>query len=119
MIRFVSIVAALALSACVAPVVTSQKIALSDGQIRAIKSVTSYNLKDPSSAQFRNIRQAKLTRQDGSEELLVCGEINAKNSFGAYVGFRTFKGNIDGTNFRLHGIGNSDDNWLYVATCPT
>lgn len=35
------------------------------------------SIKDPSSAQFRN--------QSG-----VCGEVNSKNSFGAYAGFQRF-----------------------------
>ena len=39
-------------------------------------------LKDPSSAQFRNVRT------DG--DAYVCGEINVKNSFGAYNGFSEF-----------------------------
>jgi len=39
-------------------------------------------LKDPSSAQFRNERVTK----DG----IVCGEVNGKNSFGAYSGFARF-----------------------------
>lgn len=39
-------------------------------------------LRDPSSAQFRNVR----TDGDG----YVCGEINGKNGFGAYSGFSEF-----------------------------
>lgn len=38
-------------------------------------------LRDPSSAQFRNVKAAK-----GA----VCGEINGKNGFGAYAGFSRF-----------------------------
>jgi len=39
-------------------------------------------LKDPRSAVFRNI----IVRND----FYVCGEMNAKNSFGGYVGFKKF-----------------------------
>lgn len=39
------------------------------------------HLRDPSSAQFRNIR--------GTGES-YCGEVNGKNGFGAYAGFRRF-----------------------------
>ena len=42
----------------------------------------SYELMDPSSAQFRNV---KVIKGD-----FVCGEINAKNSYGAYTGYRWF-----------------------------
>lgn len=40
-------------------------------------------LKDPDSAQFRNIRFV----QGGS---VMCGEVNAKNGFGGYAGFTSF-----------------------------
>lgn len=45
-------------------------------------------LKDPDSAQFRNIVVRKSS--DGKGIFGVCGEINAKNSYGGYVGFRPF-----------------------------
>lgn len=38
-------------------------------------------LKDPDSAEFRNIM---------ASETVVCGEVNAKNAFGGYVGFTRF-----------------------------
>ena len=38
-------------------------------------------LKDPGSAEFRNIV---------SSETVACGEVNAKNAFGGYVGFTRF-----------------------------
>ena len=44
-------------------------------------------LKDPDSAKFRNVRI--VTYLNGA---VVCGEINAKNSYGGYVGFRRFAG---------------------------
>lgn len=44
------------------------------------------NFKDSSSAQWRN-----LFVSDSPKELLtLCGEVNSKNSYGAYVGFRRF-----------------------------
>lgn len=42
-------------------------------------------LKDPASARFQNLRV-----QTHPEGKIVCGEVNAKNSFGGYVGFRQF-----------------------------
>lgn len=47
-------------------------------------------LKDPESARFQNIQ---LTDHNGG--LVLCGEINAKNSYGGYVGFKRF---VAGTN---------------------
>lgn len=40
------------------------------------------SLRDPSSAQFRNEHLAKTG--------VLCGEVNAKNSMGAYVGFKRY-----------------------------
>lgn len=41
-------------------------------------------LSDPESARFRNVRAADETR------VVVCGEVNGKNRFGGYVGYRGF-----------------------------
>lgn len=43
------------------------------------------NLKDPDSAQFRNVRWERK-----QSLVILCGEVNAKNSFGGYVGFKPF-----------------------------
>lgn len=55
-------------------------------------------LKDPDSVQFRNER----VQSDG---VTVCGEFNAKNSLGGYVGFRLYVSNskhflIEKSNFK-------------------
>lgn len=42
-------------------------------------------LRDPGSAQFRALR----TKVDSGVQI-VCGEVNGKNAYGGYVGFRTF-----------------------------
>lgn len=61
-----------------------------------LKEQVAYALKDPSSAQFRNLRLYQLTvimdsgkRTTGGRRVL-CGEVNAKNAFGGYVGSRPF-----------------------------
>lgn len=43
------------------------------------------HLKDPSSAQFR---AEFVSKKSGSP--VVCGEVNSKNSFGAYAGFQRY-----------------------------
>jgi hypothetical protein len=55
--------------------------------IERIKSRVKGTLKDPSSADFKDVRI--------STPGWVCGEINAKNGFGGYVGFRHFVGRDD------------------------
>lgn len=42
-----------------------------------IKEYVKENLKDPESVKFRNVNNG-------------CGELNAKNSFGGYIGFKRF-----------------------------
>ncbi|WP_316514743.1 hypothetical protein [Klebsiella aerogenes] len=64
------------------------------GEEKAIslaKSEVAANLKDPGSAQFRNVKVSKMTdAEDGHVIAVVCGEINGKNGFGAYAGFHPF-----------------------------
>lgn len=67
-----------------------------ESTIKFLKSLISSSLKDPSSAQFRETRLYVTTLQLESGRRVVagtrvlCGEVNGKNSFGAYVGFRPF-----------------------------
>jgi hypothetical protein len=44
-------------------------------------------LKDPASAQFRAVAA---TQSNDKEGWRVCGEVNARNSYGGYTGFRKF-----------------------------
>jgi hypothetical protein len=47
-------------------------------------------LKDPESARFRDIHVRVEKAAAGNLVTVVCGQVNAKNSFGGYVGFRPF-----------------------------
>lgn len=53
--------------------------------IAKAKATASAQMKDPESAKFRS-----LIVHHASQISYVCGEINAKNSFGGYVGYRRF-----------------------------
>jgi hypothetical protein len=55
---------------------------LTGGRYSDAKNSVRGQLTDPASAQFRNMRNARGTT--------VCGEVNAKNSFGGYIGFKRF-----------------------------
>ena len=50
------------------------------------KATVTSMLTDPSSAQFQGVR---VIQRDG-DRILVCGQVNARNQFGGYVGFRDF-----------------------------
>lgn len=56
------------------------------GELERAKEEVASRARDPSSVQFRNVRFE--AQHDGSK--VLCGEMNAKNGFGGYVGFRDF-----------------------------
>lgn len=73
---------------------------------RKAKELVTARLKDPESAQFRS--------QTG-----ICGEVNAKNSFGGYTGFKRFIAKSDALVF-LEGDGalrTSDFEELWGEVC--
>lgn len=49
------------------------------------------SLKDQDSAKFRNIKFAPAEAEDS---WVMCGEYNAKNSYGGYAGFSRFMGMV-------------------------
>lgn len=53
--------------------------------IELVKAEIKDSLKDPSSAQFKDVRVVKV-----KEGKLVCGQVNGKNSYGGYGGFKYF-----------------------------
>ena len=54
------------------------------GFVRKAKEILTVDLKDPSSVQYRGLFISRRTIP------VLCGEMNARNSYGAYVGFRRF-----------------------------
>ena len=68
----------------------SEREARQQKTIETAKNFVLQMLKDPSSAQFRNIKTSTSYAIPGREVALVCGEYNAKNEMGGYVGFKSF-----------------------------
>ena len=60
--------------------------------IEKAKEIAKYDLKDPDSAKFRNVRVVTKPAQRDETKINtnVCGELNAKNSYGAYIGYVKF-----------------------------
>lgn len=52
---------------------------------QAVEQAVANKMKDPNSAEFRDWHAFQ-----SQKGLLVCGEVNAKNSYGGYVGFTHF-----------------------------
>lgn len=75
------VVLALTLACCGASLAASAGSA----RVEHAKAVILENLRDPESARFRSIYQRSSTQIHN-----VCGQVNAKNGFGGYVGYRRF-----------------------------
>ena len=73
-----------------------------------IASSVVYDLKDPDSALTRDLRAYELSDGQGR---IICGEMNGKNSFGAYVGYQTFYLRVkDGAVVsKIVGSGEAED----------
>ena len=59
-------------------------------------------MKDPASAQWRN-------EVLSADNKTLCGEVNAKNSMGGYVGFKPYIANQKGYLLIRHGLLQSPD----------
>lgn len=83
------------------------------------KNVISEMLKDPESARFRSMYGAK----GNVEKIAICGEFNAKNSYGGYTGYKpfmVFEGDSDrGFVWDSNADGYSFDNMMIEMICPT
>jgi hypothetical protein len=75
------------------------------------KELAAAMMKDPDSARFRLVTVKKL---DGAR--FVCGEINAKNSYGGYVGYQRFLS--DGKLIVMDGIASPFSIELTIAGVP-
>jgi hypothetical protein len=77
-------------------------VALTDSQVGHVQTVVARTLKDPDSAKFDSIAAGRAP--DG--RVFVCGWVNAKNSFGGYVGRQPFSGQLTDGAFALSYVGS-------------
>jgi len=75
-----------------------------EAAIAAAKAKLERKLKDPASAQYRDIKAIR-----NGDKVIVCGEYNAKNSYGGYGGFEKFTVSADSvltemTDARINAI---------------
>lgn len=68
---------------------------------QAAKKLLEARLRDPGSVQYRNLGVYRPLEAQGRS---LCGEFNAKNSLGGYVGFKRFWVDRDG-QVRVEGNG--------------
>jgi len=83
--------------------------------VRRAKAALTENFKDPRSAQFRSLFIS------GDKLPALCGEVNAKNSYGAYVGFRKFyatgKSSLNAVEPGADGAGG--DRYVFDSMWPS
>src|SRR5215211_5246452 len=81
------------LSACAGSGATvTQPTTLTAAQRSTVEQFVRSVLKDPESARFGDIRAGS-----AAEGITICGQVNAKNSFGGYTGMTTFFGVLQNT----------------------
>lgn len=84
---------------------------------QAKKGVTAV-LKDPDSARFDSLRRRTTSNLD-----LVCGKVNAKNSFGGYTGSKLFAFNVTTSQPAMLAEDGALPNWqlsaLFICTHDT
>jgi hypothetical protein len=75
----------------------SKPVSLNQSMRTQVERTVTNRFFDPESARFRDIRAAKVSLADGTSATRVCGQVNAKNRMGGYVGYKYFGGElIDG-----------------------
>lgn len=82
-------------------------------EIRKARSLVSEELFDPTSPIYRNEVVASETMANGKKVLMVCGEVNAKNRMGAFVGFKQYTV-AEGEFLGFHDVGKGP---LYRSMC--
>ena len=88
------------------------QFALSAKQILAVKESVGQLLKDPYSAKFKNPVAVFIDDKKKPPIITICGLVNAKNGFGAYVGDRPYVGALYsiGPNFwQFEVVSMADD----------
>lgn len=77
--------------------------------VAAIKAAAARKLKDARSAQWERMLQATRLNHKGQPTEVVCGYVNAKNSFGAYTGAKPFVFFVSDSDLNLSGEPGSTE----------
>jgi hypothetical protein len=87
-----------------APEVIDEYHTLSAAETKAVHEAVRSSLKDPESARFGRALAGKL-----KGDVLVCGMVNAKNSYGGYTGEKPYFGLLfEGKRFGVAKIAGDD-----------
>jgi hypothetical protein len=110
MLRWVVVLCCFAGSVSAEEVPPSVPVRLTPKQVEAVKAGVRDGLKDPESARFGQMLAARHA-VDGS--VMVCGHVNAKNSYGGYTGSGYFIGifPIGGGRFALNRVATDREDY--------
>lgn len=89
-----------------------------DAAENAVVEYFSHELKDPQSAQYKFMKPTNSYFVESNIRLFgwfMCGTVNAKNSFGGYVGAKTFFAHFDPNNPNNLAVGTIDNKYGTVA----
>lgn len=90
----------------------AQTRTLTEGEKKIVSAAYGASLKDPSSAQYKWPPVLLLNNLKGGQ-VGYCFQVNAKNSFGAYTGFKLILGTLRRVNGKVvafdYVMGNIDD----------
>ncbi|TAX22773.1 hypothetical protein ELI02_28010 (plasmid) [Rhizobium leguminosarum] len=107
--KFFAFLLAVTLAGCVTATPV-QSLNPSAERDKMIKESLSGSLKDPYSAVFGQIK----TGMASNGVIRVCGTVNAKNSFGGYVGMMPYIGTINGGKFNLQAMASSGNEAAFI-----
>lgn len=98
--------------------VSQDVLALSAAQRKALYASVTEEFKDPGSAQFRKVVLVDGANAKTKGEGIYCGEVNAKNSYGAYAGFKPFIAAVLGTGaFTINVAHDADSTAVVTELC--
>lgn len=83
------------------------------GFVASAKHALAKDFKDPEGANYRGLA---VYRELGGKDLYLCGEVNAKNSFGAFIGYVPFFARPDNVAMK-EGADDSLFEALKKAAC--
>lgn len=87
--------------------VKTTSVPLNSSDREVINQRVVQTMKDPRSVELRNLKSYIVTGPVDGAQKVLCGEYNAKNSFGAYTGFHTFYIRLKDTVPVAVSLGNS------------
>lgn len=89
--------------------------AADDPLIAQARAAVSKTLRDPDAARFAELKRTKFPNVKGVPTDAVCGTVNAKNAYGAYIGAKPFVYLPAGNFVRIVGEGDAADKAISQA----